>query len=92
MTRKVLVTGGAGFIGSHVADAYLAAGDDVTVLDDLSIGKREQVPAGATFVQADVARPPRGSSSPRAASPCSTIMRHRWTCGAPSRIRCSTPR
>src|SRR2546430_17385763 len=57
MTRKVLVTGGAGFIGSHVADAYLAAVDDVTVLDDLSIGKREQVPAGATFVQADVRAP-----------------------------------
>ena len=57
MTRKVLVTGGAGFIGSHVADAYVAAGDDVTVLDDLSIGKREQVPAGATFVQADVRAP-----------------------------------
>src|SRR3989441_4083337 len=57
MTRKVLVTGGAGFIGSHVADAYLAAGDDVTVLDDLSTGTREQVPAGATFVQADVRAP-----------------------------------
>lgn len=54
MTRRVLVTGGAGFIGSHVVDAFLAAGDDVTVLDDLSTGRREQVPAGATFVQADV--------------------------------------
>jgi UDP-glucose 4-epimerase len=57
MTPKVLVTGGAGFIGSHVADAYLAAGHDVTVLDDLSTGRREQVPAGATFVQADVRSP-----------------------------------
>src|SRR5256885_10993489 len=57
MKGSVLVTGGAGFIGSHVADAYLAAGNDVTVLDDLSIGKREQVPAGATFVQADVRAP-----------------------------------
>ncbi|PYO96688.1 MAG: UDP-glucose 4-epimerase [Gemmatimonadetes bacterium] len=57
MTPKVLVTGGAGFIGSHVADAYLAAGNDVTVLDDLSTGQREQVPAGATFVQADVRSP-----------------------------------
>src|SRR5882762_12023134 len=57
MTPKVLVTGGAGFIGSHVADAYLAAGNDVTVLDDLSTGQRGQVPAGATFVQADVRSP-----------------------------------
>jgi len=57
MTRKVLVSGGAGFIGSHVVDAYLAAGDDVTVLDDLSTGKREHVPPGARFVQADVRSP-----------------------------------
>src|SRR2546427_12296368 len=49
MTRKVLVTGGAGFIGSHVADAYRAAGDDVTVLDDLSTGKRAHVPTDAAF-------------------------------------------
>src|SRR5882762_2591564 len=54
MMRRVLVTGGAGFIGSHVVDAYLAAGNDVTVLDDLSTGRRERVPAGAAFVQADV--------------------------------------
>lgn len=55
MTPKhALVTGGAGFIGSHVADALLADGWAVTVLDDLSSGKREQVPAGAAFVQADV--------------------------------------
>ena len=57
MTRKVLVTGGAGFIGSHVADAYRAAGDDVTVLDDLSTGKRAHVPTDAAFVQADVRSP-----------------------------------
>lgn len=54
---RVLVTGGAGFIGSHVADHFLAAGAAVTVLDDLSSGKREQVPAGATFVHAGVASP-----------------------------------
>lgn len=54
MGRRVLVTGGAGFIGSHVAEAYLADGWEVTVLDDLSRGKRSQVPAGARFVQADV--------------------------------------
>lgn len=54
MGRRVLVTGGAGFIGSHVAEAYLADGWEVTVLDDLSRGKRSQVPPGARFVQADV--------------------------------------
>lgn len=57
MTRRVLITGGAGFIGSHVADAHLAAGDEVVVLDDLSSGRRENVPAGATFVQADIRSP-----------------------------------
>lgn len=51
---SVLVTGGAGFIGSHVADAYLAAGYSVTVLDDLSTGRRENVPPDARFVRADV--------------------------------------
>jgi len=51
---KVLVTGGAGFIGSHVADRILEAGHEVTVLDDLSSGKREQVPNGARFVHADI--------------------------------------
>ncbi len=54
MSGSVLVTGGAGFIGSHIAEAYLAAGWSVTCLDDLSRGKREQVPAGATFIHADV--------------------------------------
>jgi UDP-glucose 4-epimerase len=46
-----MVTGGAGFIGSHVADRYLAEGCKVTVLDDLSTGKRDRVPEGAEFVQ-----------------------------------------
>lgn len=53
-TKRALVTGGAGFIGSHVTDALLADGWSVTVLDDLSSGKREQVPTAAQFVQADI--------------------------------------
>lgn len=51
---KILVTGGAGFIGSHVADAYLAAGHAVTVVDDLSTGKRENLNPKARFVRADI--------------------------------------
>jgi UDP-glucose 4-epimerase len=53
-TKHALVTGGAGFIGSHVADALLAAGWRVTVLDNLSSGKREQVPSAAHFEEADI--------------------------------------
>ncbi len=52
--RRILVTGGAGFIGSHVTDAYLAAGHDVWVLDNLSSGRRSNVPAGAEFVEMDI--------------------------------------
>jgi UDP-glucose 4-epimerase len=54
---RVLVTGGAGFIGSHVADALLAAGHEVWVLDDLSTGKRGNVPAKAGFTQGDIRDP-----------------------------------
>ncbi len=51
---KVLVTGGAGFIGSHVAEGLLAEGHQVVVLDDLSGGFRENVPAAAAFVEGSV--------------------------------------
>lgn len=53
MTRA-LVTGGAGFIGSHVVDALLARGDDVTVLDDLSTGRRENVHPEASFIEGSI--------------------------------------
>ncbi len=54
---KVLVTGGAGFIGSHIADALVAAGHEVTVVDNLSSGKRENVNPKAKLCVADVASP-----------------------------------
>jgi UDP-glucose 4-epimerase len=50
----VCVTGGAGFIGSHLADAFLAAGKRVLVIDDLSSGRREQVPRGAELAALDI--------------------------------------
>lgn len=54
---RVLVTGGAGFIGSHVADRFIAAGHDVVVIDSLVRGRREQVPSGATFHELDIRSP-----------------------------------
>lgn len=57
MGLRVLVTGGAGFIGSHVSDAYLAEGWEVTALDDLSSGRRENVPAGTELVEMDIRSP-----------------------------------
>ena len=51
---KILVTGGAGFIGSHVVDAYVHAGHQVVVVDDLSSGSRDNLNAKAKFYQADI--------------------------------------
>ncbi|MEZ6055094.1 MAG: NAD-dependent epimerase/dehydratase family protein [Planctomycetaceae bacterium] len=51
---KVLVTGGAGFIGSHIVDALVGAGHTVAVLDDLSSGSRENLPEGVDVYEADI--------------------------------------
>jgi len=51
---NILLTGGAGFIGSHVADALVDAGHDLTVLDDLSSGKQENVPREARLEVLDI--------------------------------------
>jgi len=55
--ESVLITGGAGFIGSHVADMFLASGYDVTVVDNLSSGNPENVPERARFHELDVTSP-----------------------------------
>jgi UDP-glucose 4-epimerase len=52
---NILVTGGAGFIGSHMAARHRTDGHDVVVVDNLSTGLREKVPVGVRFVEADVA-------------------------------------
>lgn len=54
---NILITGGAGFIGSHVADAYLKLGLRVVILDDLSSGKKENIPSKAVFYEMDLLDP-----------------------------------
>lgn len=54
MTERYLITGGAGFIGSHLADALLAAGHAVRVVDDLSTGKRSNLDKRVEFIEGDI--------------------------------------
>ncbi|MBI2766037.1 MAG: NAD-dependent epimerase/dehydratase family protein [Chloroflexi bacterium] len=51
---KILVTGGAGFIGSHIVEAYLVAGHDVAVIDNLATGRRANCPEGARLHEVDI--------------------------------------
>ncbi|HTE05719.1 MAG TPA: NAD-dependent epimerase/dehydratase family protein [Planctomycetota bacterium] len=71
MSRQVLVTGGAGFIGSHVADALLARGDQVVVVDDFSSGRRQNVPARARLVEGDLSEP---GVAARAVAGCDAVV------------------
>lgn len=54
MAETVLVTGGAGFIGSHIAESLLASGRRVVIVDNLSTGRRENVPEGSVWMEADI--------------------------------------
>jgi UDP-glucose 4-epimerase len=54
---KILVTGGAGFIGSHIADAFITHGHQVTIIDNLVTGRRENVNPQATFCEMDICDP-----------------------------------
>jgi UDP-glucose 4-epimerase len=51
---KILVTGGAGFIGSWVADSYIDSGHEILIFDDLSSGRRENIPDKAQFTEGDI--------------------------------------
>ncbi|MFB1066363.1 NAD-dependent epimerase/dehydratase family protein [Natrinema sp. H-ect4] len=55
--KQILITGGAGFIGSHLTDHLLEANNDVTIVDNCSNGRTEWVPDGATFVEQDLTAP-----------------------------------
>ena len=54
---RVMVTGGAGFVGSHIVDRLLAKGDDVLVVDDLSTGSASNLPPGVDLEEMDIASP-----------------------------------
>jgi UDP-glucose 4-epimerase len=69
--RRVLVTGGAGFVGSHVADRLLAEGAEVTILDNFSTGWRQFVPARARLIEADLLDP---SAAARAVEGCDLVF------------------
>jgi UDP-glucose 4-epimerase len=66
---RILVTGGAGFIGSHVVDAYIAAGHEVAVLDDFSTGSEGNVNAAATVYRVDLRDQPQVESAVAAFRP-----------------------
>ena len=86
-----MLTGGAGYIGAHIVRAFQAAGLPVVVLDDLSTGIRENVPADVPFVQASMPTPtPCGPRCASTRSPASCTSRPRRRSASRSSSRCST--
>ena len=87
---KIVLTGGAGFIGSHIADLLIKEGHKLTVIDNLSSGKIENVPPLATFYNLDILDPLLGDILKKEAP--EVIIHHaaRYQCGARLKIRCLT--
>src|SRR6202011_3595286 len=67
---RYLVTGGAGFIGSHLCDALIARGDTVRVLDDFSTGHHANLPIGVELIVGDIADPPTALRATEGADGC----------------------
>lgn len=63
--NRICVTGGAGFIGSHVVHELLKTGREVVVIDDLSVGQRDKVPPGAEFIEGDILDPDVAAAAAR---------------------------
>lgn len=72
--EKILVTGGAGFIGSHVAESYIKMGYEVVIIDNLSNGSRKNIPPGALFYEADISDPKKMEAIFKKESP--TLVNH----------------
>ena len=91
---RVVVTGGAGFIGSNLVDALLARGDEVVVVDDLCTGKRENVAAGRAARRGATSAPPRSrmlfAEVPRSSSTSPRRPTCRPPCAGPTSTRRST--
>ena len=87
---RAVVTGGAGFIGSHVVDALLAAWSEVHVLDDFSKGKRENVPEGVHVHEGDI-RSDAGRIFDEVRPEVCFHLRRRLTSACLSSGRTSTP-
>ena len=66
---KVLVTGGAGFIGSHIADTLLKSGHEVAVLDDLSSGRKDNIPRADVFSKRISETPPLSPEFSKTSAP-----------------------
>src|SRR6266540_6226296 len=82
-SMKILVTGGAGFIGSHIVDRLIQEGYEIAVVDNLSTGKRRHVNRAAKFYRTDIRSGWLERVFRRRGPSSSATTRPRWTCAVP---------
>ena len=75
---KILVTGGAGFIASHITDAYISAGHEVVIIDNMSTGKNENINPKAKFIELDINDPQISDIFKAENLMLLIIMLHKW--------------